>query len=72
MFALSVTLQRNGAQCREYYQPDSTEPVPGIVTGLIDGKKRAKHYPTEEEATSDIPAFQKVLGLDLAVDVVPV
>lgn len=72
MFVLSVKVHRNGAVCREYYQPEETGIVPGVVFGL-DGAKRAKQYPTEEEAAADIPAFRQTVGFnDLHVDVVPV
>lgn len=72
MFVLAVKVHRNGAMCREYYQPEETGLVPGVVFGL-DGPKRAKQYQTEEEASADIPAFRTMVGHnDMAVDVVPV
>lgn len=72
MFALSAKVIRNGANCREYYQPEEQGIVPGVVFGL-DGAKRAKQYPTEEAAAVDIPAFRQTVGYnDLAVEIVAV
>ena len=72
MFALAAKIHRNGAVCREYYQPEEQGIVPSVVFGL-DGAKRAKHYESEEAAAADIPAFRQAVKLnDLAVDVVPV
>lgn len=72
MFALSAQVHRNGAVCREYYQPEEQGVVKNVVFGL-DGAKRAKQYPTEEAAITDIPAFRQAVGHeDLAVDVTPV
>lgn len=73
MFALSAKVNRGGAICTEYFQPEEKGIVNGVVFGMLDGKKRAKHYETEEEAIRDIPAFRGVVGHnDLHVDVVPV
>jgi hypothetical protein len=72
MFVLTANVHRSGAVCREYYQPDEKEAPGGVVFGMLDGKKRAKHYLTEDEAAADIPAFKAVVGQEaLAVDVVP-
>lgn len=70
MFVLSSRVHRNGAICREYYQPEEQGPHgAGVVFGL-DGHKRAKQYLTEEEAVADIPAFKMILGFnDLSVEV---
>jgi hypothetical protein len=59
MFVLTAKVSRNGALCREYYQPEETGIVPGVVFGL-DGPKRAKQYETEAEAIADIPQFAAV------------
>lgn len=56
MFVLSARMHRNGAVCREYFQPEEKGYVPGVVFGL-DGAKRALQYPTEEAAIADIPRF---------------
>ena len=70
MFVLVSEVHRNGAICREYYQPEETSAPGGVVFGMLDGKKRAKQYLTEDEAVADIPAFQTVVGHnDLKVDV---
>jgi hypothetical protein len=69
MFVLSSKVHRNGAVCREYYQPEEQGIVPGVVFGL-DGKKRAKQYQTEDEAVVDIPAFRKTVGFeDMQIEV---
>jgi hypothetical protein len=73
MFVLTAKVWRNGSLCREYYQPEETGFVPGVVFGL-DGAKRAKQYQTEEEAIADIPVFRRAVGYhdQQGVDVVAV
>jgi hypothetical protein len=61
MFVLAAHVNRNGAICREYYQPEEIGDVHGVVFGL-DAKKRAKQYESEEAAVSDIPAFKRLPG----------
>lgn len=59
MFVLTTLIHRNGAVCREYYQPDPEKSdLPGIVFGSLlagQGKECAKQYATKEEAEADIP-----------------
>lgn len=61
MYVLTALMPRNGAFCREYYQPEVTGRIPGVVFGglsiqeLRETKRRAKQYPTREEALADIP-----------------
>jgi hypothetical protein len=72
MFVLVARMFRNGAACREYFQPEEKGIVPGVVFGL-DGAKRALQYPTEEEAVADIPRFVSMTGhIADSVEVVPV
>ena len=73
MFVLVAKVNRGGALCREFFQPEEKGVVPGVVFGLLDGKKRAKQYPTEEEAIADIPHFRSVTGYnDVEIGVEPV
>jgi hypothetical protein len=38
MFALQSLIARNGAVCKEYYQPNSTGPIPGVVFASLLAK----------------------------------
>jgi hypothetical protein len=72
MFVLAAHVNRNGAICREYYQPEELGDVHGVVFGM-DAKRRAKHYKSEEAAVSDIPAFKRLPGCaDISPEVQPV
>jgi hypothetical protein len=59
MFALQSLIARNGAVCKEYYQPNSTGPIPGVVFASLLAKNPtecgAKTYDSEAEAEADIP-----------------
>ena len=75
MFVLAAKIHRNGAFCREYYQPEAKGPLPGIVIASLlgDNKHEAKQYATEEEAIAEIPAFRHIAGYkDQEISVVPV
>lgn len=61
MFVLSLPLHRNGAMCREYYQPDEQ----GFIPGVVDTKHRAKQYVSEEAAREDIPNWIALSTEDL-------
>lgn len=60
MFILVARVQRNGAVCREYYNP--TAPGGCVMAPLIGGDATdAKQYPTEEAARADIPKWIELL-----------
>jgi hypothetical protein len=59
MFILVAPLHRNGANSKEYFNPDVTGPIPSCVIASLTGDNRheAKQYATEEEARADIPVW---------------
>lgn len=66
MFVLQSHIFRNGAQCREYFQPEVTEgPFVGVVFApLMGGPNGAKEYATEEEALADIDQWVEIARND--------
>lgn len=64
MFALQAITQRHGAICKEYFNPDVKEPIPGIVFANLLKKSPAecgaKTYETEDEAAAGIDIWAQM------------
>lgn len=69
MFALQSLINRQGAQCKEYYQPSvTTGHFPGVVfANLLKSSPAAcgaKTYDTEADAQADIPNWIELASQD--------
>jgi hypothetical protein len=63
MFVLQSMMHRNGAFCREFFQPAVTSPIPGVVFGSLTvggAGDAAKQYPSYAEALADIPNWVEI------------